>query len=324
MNQTNKSILCSSKSKHFYSNAYQTIEKNTIDPKISDKNIKLKLLNVSGLNSTENSPNTFSNTIFSTNRFNLKIPNFKNVVAGNPLNAPMRNRSSSTFRMQKNSADETKIIYSKFSQADLNKTQSVESSNHSLDDEKKEEIMKTIYLQKSTTKKINLEDLKETNYGEDVEKFHKKLFDRKIRSKFDQNKVDVTQKPYLEYIDNKVDSMKNKIILMKGVFDYVYPKIVLKKAEEITNAFRHLKEKEHPKILPKSLKKENNQFVDNFPFQIQHFKTSNRTTTTNKEKETNQSKITKVPVKQHSKREINKVDAKNEKIISPFKIKSFC
>jgi hypothetical protein len=68
--------------------------------------------------------------------------------------------------------------------------------------------------------------------------------------------------------------MKDKILLRKRVCDYVYPKIVLKKAEEITNRPKRMRIRNQSINIQNAHSPEEN-FQDNFPLQIKNFSRKN-------------------------------------------------
>jgi hypothetical protein len=95
--------------------------------------------------------------------------------------------------------------------------------------------------------------------------------------------------------------MKNKVLLMKGVFDYVYPKIVMKKTEDFTNKIKFLKEKEKSFNL-KPNKNDHPFLVENSVFQVMNMN-SKKIGTDNCEKE-----------RCHSLGKINKRSSNNSSI----------
>ena len=165
---------------------------------------------------------------------------------------------------------------------------------------------------------------KSINHKNEITDFQIKSSVRKLETKIYNNKIDSLNKPHLEYIDKKLVSMKDKIILMKGVFDYVYPKIVLKKAEEITNKFKNLRERKKllkAGIIPIAPKEK---FEVTFPLQIQNFKTKNSFIIT---KENFSKTFNKTPLKpfyseRKAQSKISRAD-KRSTVVTPMKIESF-
>jgi len=176
-----------------------------------------------------------------------------------------------------------RIIYSKIRKSGNNELNSLETNRESINDEKKDHNFCINTENCDPVKEMSDTKLKTFKNEKLVESFHKNLFDRKLKAKFEQTKIDSMEKPHLQYVDNKFESMKNKVLLMKGVFDYVYPKIVMKKTEDFTNKIKFLKEKEKSFNL-KPNKNDHPFLVENSVFQVMNMN-SKKIGTDNCEKE---------------------------------------
>ena len=169
--------------------------------------------------------------------------------------------------------DMHKIVFSKVNKNGDSNLGSVNSSNQSHNEYKKEEILNYISNKKDSNseKNLNKNEDKNRKQSEYFEDFHYKTQSRKLYSRLSSYKIDVINKTQLENIDKKMLFMRNKIVLIKGNFDFIYPKIVLKNENEITNKLKKLKVKENvlkcEKFLPQK-----EIFVDNLPLHIKNFK----------------------------------------------------
>ena len=204
-----------------------------------------------------NPSNRFGDKFARTSDFNLSMIHLKN----------KRKIKRLTIR----SSDATKIVFSKVNQNENKRNKSFNSSNHSLNDEKKEEIMNNITkkpLSPSNKISVNLES--KLKISTDIIKdLNVNNIARKVNSRLSDSKIDASDKSQSN--DNRLANNINKI---KGAFDFVYPSIVMKKAELITNKLKTAK----GRVLNiKNLKQpqQEEKKISNLPIHIENFKIKN-------------------------------------------------
>ena len=223
-----------------------------------------------------NSPNI--NKELNNNQIKSQYIDQKSSIIKDIVPLKIKRKSINSKQSLKNSSDITKIVFSKINTNEITKT-SMNSSNHSLNEEKKEEIMKYISHRNHSPHKDLIFQLQAKSARIKKQSNESEIFEinssvKKIKNNLYCNQINPTGKPHLEYIDKKLKSMKDKILLMKSVCDYVYPKIVLKKAEEITNRHKRMRIRNQLINIQNAHSPEEN-FQDNFPLQIKNFSLKN-------------------------------------------------
>ena len=258
-------------------------------------------------------PSEYSLLQKSTQTYNHQFNNNESVCKGKITKTLLKNSNSTTnippvHRLQSSSninnrvsiINNVRIIYSKIRKSGNNQTKSIESNRETNIEERKETNIYNFTENNESVKEFSSNKLKTFKNEKLVESFHKNLIDRKLKAKFDQNKIDSIEKPHLQYIDNTFESIKNKVLLMKGVFDYVYPKIFNKKAEESNEKIKISKEKYN---LHKISKNEKSFLIENSAFQIINM-SSKKNLASKKEKE-----------RCHSLGKMGKIYTKNNSLI---------
>ena len=253
-------------------------------------------------NSTLNSPVKVVNNLYSK-RFS-RIPSLKKTI--------------STIKSQTIDG-KNKIILSNNKKDDINKSRSASTSNLSLNNEgKNSEKEKNI-----SGKFVGKDHFKTTKKGgitrKNTDILYNKIFDKRLKIKLNMNAepdLNEENKPNLKYINGKIRKIKDKIYMMKGVFDYVYPKVVLKKAEVITSSFKKTKNE--------FLQVNNiNQIFDNYSMVENPFKIENFSKSIIKSKKMLDSKLSVRHTASHS---MKKRDVKNDAmdiVVNPIKIIHF-
>ncbi len=263
------------------SSNYNDYKYQTIPDKLNGKNDFPSDTSILHKSTLTNNHNNISHQPTTKER-NIKS-NLKNSISTS--NIPLINnfQSSSNINNRDGLIKNVRIIYSKIRKSGNNELNPLESNRESLNDEKKDNNIYINTENNDPVKEMSDTKLKTFKNEKLVESFHKNLIDRKLKAKFEQTKIDSMEKPHLQYVDNKFESIKNKVLLMKGVFDYVYPKVVMKKTEDITNKIKLLKEKEKS-VNQKPNKNDHSFLIENSAFHIKNVN-SKKIGTENWEKE---------------------------------------
>lgn len=156
--------------------------------------------------------------------------------------APNNTTNSSTYNIPTETTDESNLpnLFTMFNQVKINKMKLENCKKY----EKPEFLYRQIFRSKGIFQqkykpidnKLNLDYAdNEKQYELRLAKINKKLIEKgKMIKHFNKS----------EYLDNKLDEIRNKIIFMKGVIDYGYPGITIAKIREIEKTLKKKKEED--------------------------------------------------------------------------------
>lgn len=159
-----------------------------------------------------------------------------------PLPAPNNTNNSSTYNIPTETTEESSLpnLFSIFNQVKTNKMKLENLKKY----EKPEFLYRQIFRSKGIFRqkykpidnKLNLDYAdNEKQYELRLAKINKKLIEKgKMIKHFNKS----------EYLDIKLDEIRNKIIFMKGVIDYGYPGITIAKIREIEKTLKRKKEED--------------------------------------------------------------------------------